>query len=128
MKTIEELPRLVPKIPRKLTVFDNGDWMFVTPSNKYTYRKNELTYYQMNFVFGISDQFATNPRITMGRGKIMDYLVVNTTWQIFSIMPKEKFDILFPPKIMDSGASIPRTSKNLSEPGFLESILLEYED
>lgn len=126
MKDPQEVLQLVPKIPRRLTVFVGGGWNFVAPPAKFTLKRYELEYYKMGSKFGISDEFETDPRKTLGRGEVEDYLIINTTYNVYSIMTKEKFKVLNPPKIVGTSSYKMRTSKDLAQPGFLEGIIEGY--
>jgi len=126
MKDPKEVLQLTQKVPRRLTILLEGVWTFVVPPAKFTLKKRELEYYKMGFKFGISDQFETNPNKTLGRGEVEDYLIINTTFNTYSIMTKEKFKVLNPPKLVGISSYKMRTSKDLAQPGFLEGIIEGY--
>jgi len=125
MKSPGQILQILPKIPRRLTIFVNGSWIFVAPPAKPNFTKNKVEYYKMRFKFGITDEFETNPRQTLGLGRVEDYLVVDA-YSVYSIMTKEKFALIYPPKLVGISSHTMRTSRDLAQPGYLESIIEEY--
>ena len=121
MKDIDQRDILIRERLRatQLSVKVNGGWQFAT-LQRASKRLNGLSYYRIQFPFGLVNSRANNPKIIMEYGDPGDYVAMDRLGEL-SLVKKDMYDMLFArPK---NPVTRPVSSKKLSDPKFITDIV-----
>ena len=109
----------------RVSVFLNGNWVFVNMPQQSDLQHDGQSYFKMNYKFGTVRQGETNPKKTQLRGKPGDYLV-RTALGEFTVVPKQIYKTTFPTPLTTKNSIPLPASKKLQEKDFLDKVVNEY--
>jgi len=104
----------------QLSVKANGRWQFTTLARA-SKRAEGLSYYRIQFPFGLVNSKTRDPKIIMQYGEPGDYVSIDRLGEL-SLVKKDMYDLRFPKKDTRP-QTIPTTSKKLSDPKFITDIV-----
>jgi hypothetical protein len=104
----------------QLSVKVNGGWQFAT-LQRASKRLNGLSYYRIQFPFGLVNSRANDPKIIMEYGDPGDYVAMDRLGEL-SLVKKDMYDLQFA-KPNTRPEVRPVNSKKLSDPKFITDIV-----
>tara|TARA_R110000822_G_scaffold57074_4_gene143883 strand:+ start:409 stop:843 length:435 start_codon:yes stop_codon:yes gene_type:complete len=114
---------IFPKQNRRLnslSIYRNGTWQFVIPTNPIRISENQA-YYRISDPFGLVKQGVLNPKKTARRGSPGDYVALDQ-FSTYAVVTAEEYKRLFPTPNLNP-PEIPNNSDQLKDPKFLTNIL-----
>lgn len=111
------------KIPKKLSVFYEGKWVFAKiSSNSLRKETDNSKFYVIDKPFGILESTESDPKKTLKRGQPGDYLVIDSN-NILSVMSKSMFNTLYPKNTTPKKLSGAVSYKNLTNKDFYTEVV-----
>ena len=118
-----EIRNIFPKnlnIPKRLSVYKNGNWQFTTPANPIKVDKNQ-TFYRVNEAFGITNVFTDDPSKTIARGGVGDILIVLSTGTM-RILPNSQYVSMYPDLVTIPPTTRTVNSLRLKDPNYITEV------